>query len=138
MRSLIRSIGDLWLACRMLAWAMALPVLKRVVPLPRLVRLAGAARVREVRSSRRETQVVALAQRLCGPLARRDGGCLSRSLLGYRFLGQAGARPKLIVGVRKEGDRVLAHAWLTVDDRIVNDTEENVGAYRPILTSEPH
>ena len=135
MRALIRSVGDLWLAVRMLVWARALPILKRMVPLPRLVRLAAPARVGESCSSRREWQIVALAQRLCGPLERPDGGCLSRSLLGFRFLGQSGAKPKLTVGVRKEGDRVLAHAWLTVDDRIVNDTEENVGAYRPILTS---
>ena len=36
-RACITSPADAWLAARMAAWALVLPLLKRVVPLPRLV-----------------------------------------------------------------------------------------------------
>jgi hypothetical protein len=136
LRSLIRSPGDLWLAVRMLAWALALPLLVLATPLPRLARLVTRRGSAAERSAAREGQIVALAQRLFGPLAEPGGGCLSRSLLLYRFLGAAGARPRLAMGVRKQEGRVVGHAWVAVDGRVVGESEEAIREYRPIFAAE--
>jgi hypothetical protein len=135
LRALVRSPGDLWLALRMLGWALALPLLARVLPLPRLTRLV-AKRSRARRSAWREQQIVGLAHRLGAPLGAPGGGCLPRSLLLYRFLGAAGAEPRLTMGVRRQENRVRGHAWVAVDGRVVADSEEAVREFRPIFAAE--
>jgi hypothetical protein len=52
------------------------------------------------------------------------GTCLSRSLLLEALLRQAGYRPVLRIGVRREASRVEAHAWLELDGTVVNDAPE--------------
>ncbi len=48
------------------------------------------------------------------PWADGQGICLERSLLAYRFLSGAGARPDLVVGVRPGGEGMIGHAWVVV------------------------
>ena len=136
-RECITSPADVWLAARMGAWALVLPLLKRVVPLPRLVQLMvvppkGADRD-TARDTTRERRVVALSRLLYAPLVRADIGCLQRSLLAYRFLGAAGARPSLVVGMRREGGEVHGHSWVTVDGEPAGEPAAWVGQFSPVL-----
>lgn len=136
-RECITSPADAWLAARMAAWALVLPLLKRVVPLPRLVQLMvvppkGADRD-TARDTARERRVVALSRLLYAPLVRADIGCLQRSLLAYRFLGAAGARPSLLVGMRREGGEMHGHAWVTVDGEPAGEPAAWVGQFSPVL-----
>lgn len=136
-RECITSPADAWLAAHMAVWALVLPLLKRVVPLPRLVQLMvvppkGADRD-AARDTARERRIVALSRLLYAPLVRADIGCLQRSLLAYRFLGAAGARPSLVVGMRREAGEMHGHAWVTVDGEPAGEPAAWVGQFSPVL-----
>jgi hypothetical protein len=129
---LIRSPGDAWLVARMTAWAIALRVLKRVVPLARLTR----AMWRDS-SSRKSPhgveEIVALVRRACRlARLRRQTNCLERSLIGYRYLAAANASPRLVTGVRRVGQEVHGHAWVEVDGQPVLETRE-IGTFVPLV-----
>lgn len=133
-RECVTSPADAWLAVRMTAWALVLPVLKRVVPLPRLVQLVVTRRPRHsARDVARERRIVALSRLVYAPLVRADIGCLQRSLLAYRFLGAAGARPSLLVGMRREANQVHGHAWVAVDGEAVGEPAAWVAQFSPLL-----
>jgi Transglutaminase-like superfamily len=114
--------ADCWLVTRMLAWRMVLPVLKRVMPLRRLTTLMWADHSRP-RPDRGE-RIVALGRLVfrSGHPKSRDN-CLDRSLVLYRYLSGIGAKPRLIVGFRRESGRVLGHAWVTQSGVPVGDAE---------------
>ena len=132
-RACVRSPGDLWLVARMSAWAVWLPLLKYLLPLPRLVRLAAAAPRRAARQREQEHKVVTLSRWIYAPVMRPDRGCLQRSLLAYRFLGEANASPRLLVGVRKDEGKVLAHAWVSVDGEPLGESPDWVGGFTAML-----
>jgi hypothetical protein len=112
---------EAWLALRMLGWSLLLPVLKRTVPLRTLARwtwTSGAG----PRRPEREERIVRLSAALARLRPHLRPNCLERSLLAYRFLSQAGAQPRLVVGVRREPTvDVAGHAWVEVDGRAVHD-----------------
>ena len=132
-RESVRSPADLWLLARMAAWAVWLPVLKYLVPLPTLVRIAAAAPRRASRRLDQERKVISLARWLYAPLLRPDRGCLQRSLLAYHFLGEANADPRFFVGVRKDNGQFLAHAWVAVDGEPRGDSPDWVGGFTAML-----
>jgi hypothetical protein len=45
-------------------------------------------------------------------LRRLPATCLHRALAGYAALRASGAEPRFVIGVAREGDEVLAHAWI--------------------------
>jgi len=59
-------------------------------------------------------------QRLSAVIARwlewRGATCLERSLILQRWLLEAGRPHDLLIGVRRLGDAVIAHAWLDHED----------------------
>ena len=125
---------DALLLARMLGWWLALPALKRVVPLARLVRLVQLDTTGSARNPEREARVAALAGWLfkSRPRSARDN-CLERSLVAYRFLGRLNARPQLVVGVGGEGGTVIGHVWVTVDGQPVLDAPASLEQYQPIV-----
>lgn len=118
----------------MLVWAAALPVLKRVLPLPTVVKLAARRRPRAGSSRNREEEVTTLARWLYARSSVRDDNCLERSLLTYRFLAQRGADPLLFIGVRKGEDGVLGHAWVTVNGEPVYEAADELTDYATVVT----
>jgi hypothetical protein len=52
------------------------------------------------------------------------GNCLSKSIVLWQLLRREGLDPILCVGGRKEGRRFEAHAWIELDGRAVNDSED--------------
>ena len=133
----IKSPADVWLAARMGAWRLVVPLLKWRLPLPRLARLMWTASRRDERDRAREQRIVTLSEALCGPHGGRVlDNCLERSLVSYRFLSQAGAEPELAFGVAKDrDDPVRGHAWVRLDGEPVHDTTfalerfEELGAF---------
>lgn len=121
LRSLIACPADIRLLCRMAPWAAVLPLLKHVVRLDKLARLMW----RDPKSEGRpETAKILALSRLLAPPARVLGGtCYERSLLAYRFLSQYGVDPRLVVAVKSNGGAVIAHAWVTVDDTALGESE---------------
>jgi transglutaminase superfamily protein len=111
-RSLIDGPADLWLLCRMGTWAAVLPVLKRVVRLETLARIMWSGR--ETQSGVDAAKILSFSHLLTRRLPRSDERCYERSLLAYRFLSQRGADPRLVAAVKKEGNAIAGHAWVTV------------------------
>lgn len=104
------------LLVRMLFWRVTLPVARRFVAAERLARFLARPRLRP-------SEDVSTAVRIASRLWRSaDGPCLERSLALYHELGRLGASPELVLGVAKEGDRVLGHAWVEVNGRPLLDS----------------
>jgi hypothetical protein len=127
----LRSPAGAWLLARMLAWRLALPLLKRTLPLPRLVRLAARGRRAHPRVT--PAQVVSMSHRLFGRRAPASRDCLDRSLLTYRFLAEAGAAPELVCGLQRDGGEVVGHAWVLVGGAPVDETPEAVSRYASVV-----
>lgn len=49
--------------------------------------------------------------------------CLERSLILWWLLERRGVACQLRIGVRKQADRLEAHAWVELDGAILNDSE---------------
>jgi len=106
----------------------ALPVLKRTLPLPRLVRLMWLPQRVSERDPEREERTTRVVARL----ARASGGnCLARSLVLYRYLSRMDADPRLVVGMARP-DAFLGHVWVTVDSRPLLETPETLAGYEEV------
>jgi hypothetical protein len=115
--------------------AAVLRVLKHVIPFEALVRLVHTPG-RGDRSPRVER---ALERYLSasGRFPRRaPGNCLERSLGAYRLLCAAGARPDLVVGVRRSaaGAQVEGHVWITLDGRPFAERPEFLQTFAIVVT----
>jgi hypothetical protein len=106
----------------MVVWRLTLPLLKWIVPLPRLARLMWAAGGQRERDPAREEQIATLAEAISGRRGgRRLDNCLERSLVAYRFLSRAGAEPELVVGVSHD-EPVRGHVWVRLDGEPLRDS----------------
>jgi hypothetical protein len=128
-RRYISSPSDAWLLARMTSWALVLPVLKYTLPLPRLVRFVAATGTGR-RRAQLEKKITNLSRVLyrASPLVRDN--CLERSLVAYRFLGRANARPELVVAM---GEERVGHVWVTLDGQPVHDQPASVAKLVPMI-----
>lgn len=105
----------------------------RWLPFPRVERLLAPARAdrraAEDRAAARCVWAVAAAARHhLKPMT-----CLPRAL-GLRWLlGRAGFAADLRIGVAREGDRLLAHAWVELDGRPLGEPEGEPSPFQPLL-----
>ncbi|MEO8290944.1 MAG: lasso peptide biosynthesis B2 protein [Gaiellaceae bacterium] len=130
-RNVVRSPADAVLFVRMLGWAAALPLLKRRLPLPRLVE-AALPHTRPDAEPSAQT-VIALARWVYRIPGFRDN-CLEKSVLTYRYLPADGGQYRLVLGVRgSEADGPPGHAWLTIDGIPVHDSPESLADLVPIV-----
>jgi hypothetical protein len=131
--SLFARPADSLLALRTLGWMCVLPVLKRVVALPRLVQLMWIGPSAAGRDREREKRAIDVVARL----SRASGGnCLERSLILYRYLSQAGADPCLVVGMTRS-NRYLGHVWVRVDGNALLETTDTLRAYAEVTAFGP-
>jgi hypothetical protein len=140
---------------RLWTWALVLRVLKHVVPLPRLVRLAQADLSREVRSGAFERRLEGYLERRQRFPFRAPGNCLERSLGAYRLLCAQGSNPELRVGiaVNSQGHNaqlpkvqlprvqlpnaqlpMRGHVWVEVDGRPFGERPGDLDGLTPVLT----
>ena len=134
-RRAIERPADVFLAVRMISWALVLPAVARLVPLASL-----APRLwREPREPAEGTaaRVVALTAAIYGRRRPLRNNCLVRSLLAYRFLAEAGADPRLLVGVRR-GTHIDGHVWVTVMDRPIHESLASLAEFRPVVVFASH
>jgi hypothetical protein len=108
-----------------------LPLLKHRVPLATLVKVMWQT-PRERLQSERAHRIPVLVPRLYqGARDGKNGFCLERSLLTYRFLSGAGANPQLVIGIRGRGGSgsVIGHAWVVVDGEPLFEPRASLGEY---------
>lgn len=118
------------LVVRMLVWRLIVSTLKHIVPIRRLVAIAGSRSPRRAALPTRE-RIIELARLACRPRLNgpRDN-CLDRSLIAYRYLRAAGDSPSLVVGFGRAGDALRGHAWLVINGEEVGEphtTHEDFG-----------
>ena len=146
----------LGIGVRLWLWAGMIRVLKPLVPIGSLVRLArtpgpGANRsnrgqapipgsgpdrsARLRRAERFEARLRAyLESRRRFPF-RAPANCLERSLGAYRLLCGAAAGPELVVGVRRSPARgVEGHVWVTARGRVLAERPEDLAMFTTIVT----
>jgi hypothetical protein len=65
--------------------------------------------------------------------------CLHRALVLHAWLRHRRIASEFRIGVRREGGRLLAHAWVELAGKIVNDPPSAVMLYTPLVlrTSTP-
>ena len=134
----IQTVSDAFLAARVLVWALVLPGLKHVLS----VRTLAAVMHRQPRTTPRDVsheRRIVLFARWGARVARwKDGGnCLERGLIAYRYLGAAGARPTLVVGVGRNDAGVTGHAWVLVDGQLVGERQSSIESYTPVFAFDP-
>jgi hypothetical protein len=105
----------------------SLPLLKRLLPLPALVKLMWSTPRRPL--GQPDERVAGIVARV-GRISR--GNCLDRSLIVYRLLSQGGADPTLVIGFGRQAD-VIGHTWVTVGGRPLLENGDSLAAYTEFL-----
>jgi hypothetical protein len=126
----VSSPSDAWLLARMLIWSYGLHALKHVVSFKTLLHIArprGATSIDKVQSGRVES----LLKYLSG-----SGDCLERSLVAYRFMLRAGARPTLFLGFEHAPPRRSGHAWVTVEGEPLLESADALERFAPVAVFE--
>jgi hypothetical protein len=116
------------LCLRVVAVLLALRVLLRVCSVQRAIAVLTPVGPRE----RRPWSEVARVARITDALYWRRplqayGPCLRRSLTLYYFLTRLGYPAKVAFGVRLDGGRLVAHAWLTLDGKPLLERDSVAG-----------
>lgn len=111
--------GEFSLLLRMAAWIVALSVLIRVFPLPKVLSLV-ATPARGQKSLRQRVTQERLAQLVDALLGLNflcfTPTCWKRAPILHRYLALSGIRTRIVFGLRKEKESLLAgHAWLEAD-----------------------
>jgi Transglutaminase-like superfamily len=126
----IRSVADAWLVVRAMVFAAAVPVLMRL-PLDKLEWLLGprrASATSDLTSASRLLRLLDAALELGRPFVGQE--CLTRGLIRYFFLRQAGVDVTLAFGIGRPGDAVAGHCWLISGGQPVLEKRDP----RPVFT----
>ncbi|MDQ2805837.1 MAG: lasso peptide biosynthesis B2 protein [Chloroflexota bacterium] len=122
----------------MAGWAVTLPLLKRMLSLRRLVRLLAPPAAPTPRDPAAEAQILRIVRRLYHPARHSPGtNCLERSLVLYRYLVRAGAKPHLVIGMAPPGGAFRGHAWVEVAGHPVGETRADLAPYQPLVVFGP-
>jgi Transglutaminase-like superfamily len=133
--SLLATPADAWLALRMAGWRLVLPLLKRRLPLMRLVPLMWMRERARPLSAEREARIAELARVVFrSQHLSRPGNCLERSLVLYRYLSAGGADPQLVVGLRGGEEGVRGHAWVTVRGEPVEEPPQSLEGFTRVVS----
>jgi hypothetical protein len=116
-RLVLREPGSALLAARMSAWVVALSLLVKLLPLPRVLALVAPRRSRR-RAEGDAAPVQAKLARLLDSVLATDfwvftPTCWKRAPVLHRYLALEGIPTRVLFGVRRGGsDALNGHAWL--------------------------
>lgn len=68
----------------------------------------------------------------------RNMNCLRRCLSQQQMLKKRGFSAKMHIGVRFEEEQLLAHAWLTLQGKVINDSEDVTDRYSELKVNNEH
>jgi hypothetical protein len=128
---------DRWrLAASVWGPALVVRVLKHLMPLPRLVRLARATARRPL-AGPQAAALLAELQPSRMSTVRLPGNCLDRSLAVFRLLSPSEPTLRLIVGARRGGETIDGHVWLTLRGAPLWDDPVWLAAFHPVVSFGP-
>jgi len=127
-RNTLRARGDTMLAMRIGLFVVTMPKRLAKQPLDQMLREIDQLKRNEATIVDDESRIVRLRQAwLASPLFRERNTCYLRAFTLYRFLDARDGRLAFHVGVEPgvdPSDRLRGHAWVTMDDRILEAPEE--------------
>lgn len=131
----IKNPKDLWLLLRIVALAYTLPILLRWIKLPILLKLLESRKPAVALEKEQLDRIIRFTNFV---LSRNcfggKGNCLKRSLLLYRFLGEASMRTEINFGIKKGSD-LIGHSWLTCEGNPYLDNEDPIQNFEVIYSS---
>jgi hypothetical protein len=117
--------GGMMLKAHVALVATAMPLLVRLIPLKRLLRLLEPPRwMRCYRNVDIERIAAVVEARLARPRMMVRRACLRKGLTLYHFLRLSGRPAELVFGVFPSADakgRMHGHCWVSVDGRAVSE-----------------
>ena len=122
---------DAALFAELIAWRMSLPLLTRVLGMKTLARLMWSPPESGDYRDRRERIASARYFFKTGGRLLVSPNCLERSLVMYKLLSRAEVGPTLVLGARKDGASLAAHAWVELDGKPLD--EPNVEQYARLV-----
>lgn len=121
LRFLRRRPRESWLLARAAGCVVAVSVLIKFLPLPRVLNLISPRRPRAARADTHlsEEKLVQLVDSLLAfDVLCFTPTCWKRAPVLHRYLALRGRETRIVFGLRKEGGDALAgHAWLEADGR---------------------
>lgn len=126
-RYVYRHPSTAWLLLRMAGWVATLSLLIRMLPLPSILRLMQP-RVRSHAAMPDPATTQEHLARLLDLLLATEflfltPTCWKRATVLHRYLGLQGIGTRIVFGVRKEDEELLAgHAWLEADGKPLLET----------------
>ncbi|MGB6484583.1 MAG: lasso peptide biosynthesis B2 protein [Candidatus Acidiferrales bacterium] len=106
------------------------------IGLQKTKRLVGSGHnaPRAIDDAAEEWRIAHAARRMTEAASRHGmvrGSCLSKSIILGHLLRRQGLDATVHVGGRKEGSSFEAHAWVELNGRVVNDSEDVRGRFAP-------
>jgi hypothetical protein len=113
-------------------WRVSLPLLKHIFKLSTLAQFMSSSPAAALDEGQRRQRVEIIKRFVArGGRLLVSANCLERSLLLYRLLSQADARPTLVLGARKDDASIAGHAWVELDGEPLFEPDRE--AYIPIV-----
>lgn len=75
---------------------------------------------------------------IAGRFHIRKMNCLRRCISQEKMLEKRGFQPCMHIGVRFENEQLKAHAWLTLQGIVINDSEDVATRYSELKANNPH
>jgi hypothetical protein len=128
---IFKSPSDSFLLARIGMWALALPILKRVLPLQTLARIMWS-HAKEQRKTSLEQKVATIVRWIYGFVIPK-GACLDRSLILYRYLSGMRIDVRLVTGIKRTEEKGWkGHAWVLVDGKPFEEAEPAVEDFKTL------
>jgi hypothetical protein len=117
-----RFLQKVTLALSVALWLFGLPIILRIYSIPGLLeRLTRTARSHKKQTALELKEVVPIVTRIChlSLFGARvfPRACLRQSLTLYRVFTRMGYPVEIHFGVRKDGDDLLGHSWVTIEGK---------------------
>ena len=83
------------------------------------------------------TLIIRLSE-ISGRFHFRKMNCLRRCVSQQEILVKRSIDTRMHIGIRIEEEKVKAHAWLTLNGRVINDSEEVISLYSELKSANEH
>jgi len=85
-----------------------------------------------------QVKLIIKLSEIAGRFHIRKMNCLRRCLSQQKMLAKRGFNACMHIGVSLEGDKLKAHAWLTLQGTVINDSEDVLSRYSELKVTNEH
>jgi hypothetical protein len=82
-------------------------------------------------------QIIELSE-IAGRFHFRKMNCLRRCIVQQKLLEKRGVKARMHIGVRFKDTTLIAHAWLTLQGKIINDSADVSSRYSELKAGKEH